>query len=1027
MTREPSAPSTTLDPLAGASEADLRARLAAALEQSRSTIISHDTDLRVRSVTGLLAPLGERFVGRRPGEALPADAARLLEEGLREALRHDAPVRRDVVIPWEGGPRAFEATFVADHDAAGAVDGVTAVLTDVTDLREASLSRTTLDRMLEGAWVIDRDLRCLYVNAAGARQARRERAGLLGRRLVPSEVEASLPTLARLRACLDAGEPERFSTSFTFPDGSVSWFEISAEPVPEGLFVLSLDVTERMHADAERQLADARVRQLADAMPQLVWSADDDGRTDYVNARVVDYPDIVRLADGTWAWEAALHPDDVDPDIRTWNTVMADHRPYSFEHRMRVASGAYRWHVSRGTAVEQADGTFRWYGSSMDIHDLRMAQEAAEREGERSRLASAVASIGVFEHDHRFAEHYWSPEMRAIYGVPPDMVITDPVVRDLTHADDREILADGLRHAFDATGDGLLALTFRIVRPDGAMRWVSSYSRTLFKPDGSVDRTVGVVTDVTEREEAVRAVRESETRLRNAFAALRDAIVVLRAQRDASGRIVDETIEYANPAWRRIILGSEKEDPTGRPLVATYPAFTDRLPFHVEVIETGRPHRWVRQVPGGDEWYDSEYVKFGDGIIAVSRDVTDEQTALAALRTGEERFRTTIETLLDPLVILRAVRDGTGRIVDFIYDYANAAAGAANRVTPHDLVGRRLMEFLPAHESAGLLTAYSRVIETGEPLVLDGFAYADAWGGERLERIFDVRASRLGESLVYTWRDVTDRRRLAERLARTDRLAAVGRLATAAAHDFGNVLLGIRIFQSYLAASLPPDDPRSADLHQIALAVERGQSITDQLLEFGRGRPDQPPEAVDVSAVVGGLLPMIERVAGRSVEVVVDAAPGARARVRNSGFEQALLNLVFNARDAMPEGGRLRISVDEQRIGPEMGLGLDPGTYVRVAVSDTGTGMAPEVIEHALEPFFTTKASGSGLGLPSAYGTAREAGGTVVIESEPGSGSTITLLLPRAPARDGRGKRGGSTDRGRRSRPVDPGSGGAAG
>jgi signal transduction histidine kinase/putative methionine-R-sulfoxide reductase with GAF domain len=155
-------------------------------------------------------------------------------------------------------------------------------------------------------------------------------------------------------------------------------------------------------------------------------------------------------------------------------------------------------------------------------------------------------------------------------------------------------------------------------------------------------------------------------------------------------------------------------------------------------------------------------VSFG---LATIEEVQERRRAQQELVESERRFRATVETLLDPFVILSAVRDQAGRIVDFVYEFANEAACIANRTSREDLLGRPLLGLLPAHESSGLIALYAHTVESGEPLILDDLDYVDSWGGERLEKVFEVRASKLGDGLAYTWRDVTERRQAVRRRA----------------------------------------------------------------------------------------------------------------------------------------------------------------------------------------------------------------------------------------------------------------------
>jgi signal transduction histidine kinase len=155
-------------------------------------------------------------------------------------------------------------------------------------------------------------------------------------------------------------------------------------------------------------------------------------------------------------------------------------------------------------------------------------------------------------------------------------------------------------------------------------------------------------------------------------------------------------------------------------------------------------------------------VSFG---LDTLENTVERRRAEAALTESEGRFRTSVETLLDPFVIMRAIRGADGRVVDFVYDYANEAACAANRLAREDLVGHRLLEILPEHGPSGLLDAYARVVDTGQPLLLDDLDYTDEWGGEPMARVFDVRANRIGDGLAYTWRDITERRHVERRRA----------------------------------------------------------------------------------------------------------------------------------------------------------------------------------------------------------------------------------------------------------------------
>lgn len=249
--------------------------------------------------------------------------------------------------------------------------------------------------------------------------------------------------------------------------------------------------------------------------------------------------------------------------------------------------------------------------------------------------------------------------------------------------------------------------------------------------------------------------------------------------------------------------------------------------------------------------------------------------------------------------------------------------------------------------------------------------------------------------------DVTERRRLAAELEQAQRLEAIGRLAGGVAHDINNILAVIGGITDLVLDELPADSPRHADLLEVRAAVERGAGLTAKLLAFGRRRPAEP-RAVDLGSLVRGVASMLGRLLGEQIELVLDLPERVGAvRVDPAGIEQVLINLALNARDAMPDGGRLTIALAERRIEAGASGALRDvalGEFVELAVSDTGTGIPAAIRDHLFEPFVTTKeiGRGTGLGLAVVHGVVTQAQGAIRVESEPGRGSTFRILLPRS-------------------------------
>jgi signal transduction histidine kinase len=227
----------------------------------------------------------------------------------------------------------------------------------------------------------------------------------------------------------------------------------------------------------------------------------------------------------------------------------------------------------------------------------------------------------------------------------------------------------------------------------------------------------------------------------------------------------------------------------------------------------------------------------------------------------------------------------------------------------------------------------------------------------------------------------------------------VGRLAGGVAHDFNNVLTAIFGYSDLLLDQFLPDDPRRSDVQEIRRAAERAAALTRQLLAFSRKQVMQP-RLLNLNEVIASVQKLLERLIREDVTLEVRADPQLVTVTADPGhIEQVLMNLAVNARDAMPDGGRLVIATrTETTTDDPTRPGLQPGVYAVIEVTDTGTGMPEAVREHIFEPFFTTKeqGQGTGLGLATVYGIVKQAGGGIYVDSEVGNGSTFLVYLPQA-------------------------------
>ncbi len=323
----------------------------------------------------------------------------------------------------------------------------------------------------------------------------------------------------------------------------------------------------------------------------------------------------------------------------------------------------------------------------------------------------------------------------------------------------------------------------------------------------------------------------------------------------------------------------------------------------------------------------------------------------------------------------------------------NAKLASATR---HQIVGNVVGTSLADEDRAAFVEAH-RAALAGRAAHCEFAAHSyvfQCW----IEALRDVRGELQGTIGVAL--DVTTMRELEQQLRRSQKMEALGALAGGVAHDFNNILTAIFSFAGFARESVPPGEQAADDLIQVLEAAQRGASLVRQLLAFSRHRAVEL-KIVDVNDVLRNLLPMLRRLLGEDVDLVLETGVVWNTQIDPGGLEQIVINMVVNARDAMPRGGRLCISTQNMKIEAELPTGrreeLAPGSYVVLAISDDGEGIAPEVQERIFEPFFTTKelGRGTGLGLATCWGIARQAGGSISLYSEVGGGTTFKVYLPR--------------------------------
>jgi PAS domain S-box-containing protein len=392
------------------------------------------------------------------------------------------------------------------------------------------------------------------------------------------------------------------------------------------------------------------------------------------------------------------------------------------------------------------------------------------------------------------------------------------------------------------------------------------------------------------------------------------------------------------------------------------------------------------------------------GVVSSWHPIDEEVAGREALRATEALVKSIVDASPDSI----AVTDASGTV-----QFVTPGAAEVFRFTPSQVpIGRSFLEFVAPREQQRAGAALRDLIVNGPS---GHGAYTCVRGdGTSFDAEIAARPVRTPggtiTGVVFAIRDITERkeaeRRLREseeRAAEARRLEALGRLAGGVAHDFNNILLAINGTAEMLASSLALDDPRREDAVAIQEAGARAAALTAQLLAFGR-RQVLRPMVLDIGAVLAEIGPMLRRTMGADVALRIDVASGGVAvRVDRSQLEQVIVNLVFNARDAMPNGGAVTVAAHIAAVESppaDSPVAGQPGRYACLRVADTGTGIDAAILARVFEPFFTTKerGRGTGLGLATAAGVVAQSGGWIEVATALGEGSTFSVYLPLADA-----------------------------
>jgi PAS domain S-box-containing protein len=874
-----------------------------------------------------------------------------------------------------------------------------------------------LDGLAEGFFALDSAWRFVAFNRSAEDIFGLKRDEVIGKLLW--EVSPGLRGTEfdrRYRLAMSKRERQAFETySIKRPD---RYHEVRAFPLNDGIGVAFRDITDRQNIVQtlrQRELELARVQEIGGMGGMRV-----DLSGAFTTRRSPEYLRLHGLPADSGVepfeeWTQRIHAEDRAEAVeRFLSIVRSGATRYSSEYRIvRPSDGETRWIRAVGEIERDENAQpIALVGAHIDITDRKQAEQEARESEERLRaiadalpvLISYVDKDQVFRFANKAYETWFERPLSAILGRRVSEVMTPAMYEARRPYLESALAGHGVSYEAD------------FIRASGAVLATKVVHVPHRDTSGQILGVYVVVSDITDRQLAERRIAESEARFRS-IANSAPVLIWVTGPRDKREFVNQAYLDFLGLSYAEALAFDWREalHPDDLPrILAEEPVIQPSLRLVTVEARFRRSDgewRWLRS-QSQPRWGEAgEHV----GFIGVAHDITDAKMAQEELERLNETLERRVEERTAQLIATEAIvglffqhstechavlSEDNG---DFRFQEVNPATLQLYGMARHEVIGRTTAEVLGPEMAAFVNQQLAQCLHEGVSR-----HYERMHGTSMVEGV--TTPLPVGEHearrVIVSARDVTERRRLEEHLRQSQKMEALGQLTGGVAHDFNNMLTvvlgGLDTIDRQLAGfPASPGKERAVRAKEMALqGVRRAQALTNRLLAFSR-RQALAPQTVSANILVRNLFDLLHRTLGEQIALDAKLDEGLwNAHVDPNQLENALINLTVNARDAMPDGGKLTIETANCRFGgPGVGSSeqIEPGEYVMIAVADTGVGMDEETRTRAFDPFFTTKeiGKGTGLGLSQVYGFLRQSAGHVQIESAPGEGTVVKIYLPR--------------------------------
>jgi PAS domain S-box-containing protein len=856
-------------------------------------------------------------------------------------------------------------------------------------------ARTIVETEPECVKIVSPDGRLLEMNPAGLRILEAESpADVLGLPVEDFVHQEDRHSFMALHRMVCGGKTGMLQFRFVGLKGTERWIEIHSAPLRDGegniIGALSVarDISQHQRVLMRLRHREAMLRIAGKVGRMGAWAIDADERLLYWSQEACELfgypPDVIP---GREQIMSLLTPASRESFLAAVDHCLETGEPVDLQVKASTRTGKLMHTRCLGECQRDSTGRIiRVHGAIKDITERVLTEMALRENEERLRYVTQATVDAIWDWNLLSNEVKWNSTFFTLFGYDPEKVPSDSTSwTSRIHPEDLDETLRDIHAVIDGEED-FWEHTYRFQRADGSYAHVIDRGFVIRDDSGLAIRMVGGMTDITEQRLADRALQQREALLRIAGK--------LARMGGWAVTIPDHQVFWSDEMYEILGFPVGEMPPPEISLSLYTPESLERLVAVIDrCTETGESFDEEVQIyntsgkllnvriSGEAELNDAGKVVRFHGAF---QDITEQRRVEMERKRLADRLTATLENMSDAFLFL----DNQWNIA-----FMNEEASRVLCRKQEELIDRNIWDCFPEAIGSIFHEKYHEAVHTGKSVKFQSFY-------DPLDEWFEVSAYPSENGLAIYFRVITSQLAFEEHLKQSQRIEAVGKLTGGVAHDFNNLLTVIMGNAELLVEELADNEEARQLAETILQAGNSGADLTHRLLAFAR-KQALDPKPVDVGALLLRMDPLLKRTLGEDVEIEFVREAGLwRAMVDPAQLESAVLNLCINARDAMPNGGKLTIETQSVVIDADYAehhTDVQPGQYVMVAISDTGEGIAPEHFQKVFDPFFTTKepGKGTGLGLSMVHGFVKQSSGHIKIYSELGEGTTVKMYLPR--------------------------------